>query len=129
MLEALTLDSNAVNRQEEEIRDRMRDLDEKARKRVYALAEKKTKAAETYAMCNYIFIAGLHHFYLGKTMRGLVNLVIFIIGLLTIPFYGIGLLIIFGITIVELPTLFRSQTIVKDHNNKVFMRLLELAEE
>ena len=129
MFEALTLNADAVNRQEEEIRDRMRDLDHETRQRVYALAAKQTKAAESYAMCNYIFIAGLHHFYLGKTVRGLVNLAVFILGLLTLPLYGAGLIFIIGITVVELPALFRSQTIVRDHNNKVLLGLLEMVGE
>lgn len=129
MFEALTLDADTVNRQEEDIRDRMRDLDDEARQRVYALAAKQTKAAETYAMCNYIFIAGLHHFYLGRTARGLVNLAVFILGLLTLALYATGVIFIIGITIVELPALFRSQTIVKDHNNKVLLGLLDMVGE
>ncbi len=129
MFEALTLDSDTVDRQEEDIRDRMRELDDAARQRIYTLAAKQTKSAETYAMCNYIFIAGLHHFYLGKVGRGLLNLGVFILGLITLPLYGIGLLFILGILIVEVPALFRSQTIVKDHNNKIFLDLLDMNSE
>lgn len=125
MFEALTLVADNVDRQEEEIRDRLHNLDEEARQRIYTLAAKQTKAAETYAMCNYLFVAGLHHFYLGKVFRGLLNLSVFIIGLITLPINGIGLIFIIGITGVELPALFRSQIIVKDHNNKIMLRLLE----
>jgi len=129
MFEALKLDSDAVDRQEEDIRDRMRDLDDGERQRIYTSAAKQTKAAETYAMCNYIFIAGLHHFYLGKVRRGLLNLGVFILSLITLPLYGIGLVFILGILIMEVPALFRSQTIVKDHNNRIFLGLLDTDRE
>ena len=61
--------------------------------------------------------------------RGILNLGVFVLGLVTIPVYGIGLLFLIAIAIVEIPALFRSQTIVKDHNNKVFLGLLEMVGE
>ncbi|HEY0731357.1 MAG TPA: hypothetical protein VGD33_02965, partial [Chitinophagaceae bacterium] len=79
------------------------------------------KDPDTYATLNYLFIAGLHHFYLGKWVRGLVNLSIFLFGVLLL-FTGLalaGVFLLIVITVVELKALFKSQTIIQEYNNDI----------
>jgi TM2 domain-containing membrane protein YozV len=70
-------------------------------------------------------MAGLHHFYLGNTQRGLINLCVMLLGLVLLPFFPIvGIIVLLGIVIVELPQLFKSQQIVHAYNNNVMRELI-----
>ena len=84
-------------------------------------AEKHLKDPDTYAVLNYLFIAGLHHFYLGKWIRGSINLFIFLMGVVLL-FTGLafaGVLLLVVISVIELKALFKSQIVVQDYNNGV----------
>jgi len=123
------LKKEAVDREEEAIREAVNRLPDNQRKWVYAEAEKAIKDPDTYAVLNYLFLAGLHHFYLGRWVRGLVNLMVFLAGLICLILGGvlIGILLIVGITVIELYALFRSQTIVQQFNNDIMRELLQTA--
>jgi TM2 domain-containing membrane protein YozV len=109
-----------VEQEENRLRDAVTTLPDDARKRYYVLLRKRTKDPDTYATLNWFFVAGLHHFYLGKVARGMINLAVFAVGVLLIFILPpIGIAIITVIFIVELWALFRSQIIVRDHNNRV----------
>lgn len=110
-----------LEEQEEAMRAKVRMLNDEQRARFYRLVEERLKDPDTYATLNYIFIAGLHHFYIGKWFRGLMNIAIFWGGVVAI-FMGawkMGLGIIAAITVFEFYELFRSQAIVQYHNNKL----------
>lgn len=111
---------------EESIRVRVSLLDDSKRKLYYARLNKALKDPDTYAVLNWIFLAGLHHFYLKKYVRGIVNLVLFLIGiaLLVNKFYLYGSIVIGTILITELYELFFSQTIILDYNNQISEQLL-----
>ena len=111
----------AIQQKEEHIRQLVRALPDHKRLRFFKETEKKLKDADTYATLNFIFIAGLHHFYLGKWERGLTNIVIFFAGVVML-FTGlivIGIFMLIAITIIELYALFRAQLIVQDYNNNI----------
>lgn len=110
-----------VQEKEDSIRTLVRELPDDGRLMFFKETEKKLKDPDTYATLNYIFIAGLHHFYLGKWGRGLVNIVIFWVGvtLLFTDYVGVGVIIIMALSIFELYELFNSQTIVQKHNNNL----------
>lgn len=110
---------------EERIRQLVRELPDDQRLRFFCEAEKQLKDPDTYATLNFLFIAGLHHFYLGKWIHGVINLSIFAAGviLLFTPLTGTGLLLLILISIVELKALFRSQTVVQDYNNGVMEKI------
>ena len=114
-----------VLNEEERIRKLVRALPDDKRYVFHKEAEKQLKDPDTYATLNYIFIAGLHHFYLGKWMRGLFNISVFLIGaiMLFTPLAIIGLLFIIAISIIELYALFKSQTIVHAYNNAVMKQI------
>ena len=121
------LNQSEVDAREEEIRLVVRELPDGTRKKYYEQAEKRLKDPDTYAVLNYLFIAGLHHFYLGRWFRGLVNLTVFGGGvyLLFLEQWQNGLIVIGIITALELYALFRSQIIVKHYNNGIAQEILD----
>ncbi len=116
-----------VQEKEESIRKLVRKLPDDMRLTFFKESEKKLKDPDTYATLNYIFIAGLHHFYLGKWGHGLINIVVFWVGVLLLfsNYTGIGVIIIIAISIFELYQLFKSQTIVQEHNNGVMEEIYQ----
>lgn len=118
-------DKEAIQEEEERIRGLVRELPDEKRLLFFKQAEKHLKDPDTYAALNYLFIAGLHHFYLDQWGRGLINLCIFLLGvvLLFTGFAGIGLLLLVAITLVELKALFAAQSVVQDYNNGVMERI------
>ncbi|WP_406610254.1 TM2 domain-containing protein [Agarivorans sp. JK6] len=116
-----------VEQRQEQLRAQIALLPQEQRKHFYQRWQKQVKDPDSYAVLNYLLLAGLHHFYLGKWLRGAVNLVISIIAILLVALgaglLGLGLLV--AITIVELPALFRSELVVLDYNNQQMQQLLE----
>ena len=115
-----------VRAREEALRLRVRELDDEARKAFYRQFNQRLKDPDTYAVLNYLFITGLHHFYLGRYWRGLVNVLVLCAGV-ALLFAGMlwaGLLAILAITILELGELFQAEAIVTDYNNGLMEELL-----
>ena len=111
----------AVQEDEERIRKLVRELPDDKRLIFFKQIEKGLKDPDTYATLNFLFIAGLHHFYLGKWVRGLINIIIFFIGVFFVfaGFVGMGIFILIAISAIELKALFKAQLIVQDYNNEV----------
>ncbi len=120
------LELELVKQHEEALRLQVRQLSDQQRKSFYHGFNQKMKDPDTYAVLNYLFIAGLHHFYLGRMSRGWANMLSFGVGL-ALLFGGlpwVGIAIIVGISVIELPALFQSEAIVTDHNNRLMESLL-----
>ncbi|MDQ7091016.1 MAG: hypothetical protein Q9M50_10290 [Methylococcales bacterium] len=111
----------AAQEHEESIRKKVRNLSDDQRLAFFKESEKKLKDPDTYATLNYIFIAGLHHFYLGKWGLGLMNISIFWTGVILLfsDYTTSGLVVIAAISIFEFYELFKSQVIVQEYNNKM----------
>ena len=124
------MNKDDIENQEELLREEINKLDENSKKLFFTKVEKEIKDPDTYASLNFLFLTGLHHFYLEKWLKGSINLSLFIFGLVLLfgsTFsYGIGLGIILAIFILELNELFKSQIIVQDYNNKVLEKNLKL---
>lgn len=120
------LNAAVVEEQQDQIRRQIREMSDEQRRTFYTLSEKKIKDPDTYATLNYIFIAGLHHFYLGKWSLGLMNIAIFWGGVaaLFLKYIELGIALIVGIAIFELFELFKSQAIVQNYNNLVNQEIL-----
>jgi TM2 domain-containing membrane protein YozV len=120
------LNADAVRDEEDAIRDALAALGPEQRKAYYRLSENRIKDPDTYATVNYFLVCGLHHFYLGKWLRGAINLIAFMVGavFLFTPTPLIGVIVIAAIVAVELPALFMSQSIVRHHNNKQARQIL-----
>ena len=115
------ISSDETLEEEERLRKVIRALPDDKRFAFYKEAEKQLKDPDTYAALNYLFIAGLHHFYLGKWIRGFFNITVFLAGtvMLFTPLAIAGVLLIIIITVIEFYALFKSQTIVQVYNNCV----------
>ncbi len=122
----MLLKQSEVDLREEELRIQVRDLPDEKRRAFYERAEHELKDPDTFAVLNYLFIAGLHHFYLGRWIRGLINLAVFSGGiyLMYLDQWKNGFIVIGIITVLELYALFRSQIIVKHYNNSVSADIL-----
>lgn len=120
-----------LDENEEKIRILVRALSDEQRLIFFSQTEKRLKDPDTYAALNFFFIAGLHHFYLGKNVRGTINVVIFLLGVIVIitGHYLVGSLIILLISAIELGALFLAQRIIQAYNNdimeKVYQDLIE----
>lgn len=110
-----------VQQDEERIRQLVRELPDDKKSLFFQQTEKNLKDPDTYATLNFLFIAGLHHFYLGNRIRGLINITIFFIGVLFlfIGLAALGILILIVISTIELKALFKAQLIVQDYNNGI----------
>ena len=124
------MNSNELEKQEELLREKIAKLSNENRKKFYERIEEEIKDPDTYATLNFLFLAGLHHFYLGKYLRGGINLGLFTLGLILLfgsSFsYGFGLGIILAIFVLELNELFKSQLIIHSYNNKILEKNLKL---
>lgn len=120
------MDLETVKQHEEALRLQVRQLDDSQRKQFYHQFNQQMKDPDTYAVLNYLFLAGLHHFYLGKLSRGWINLLVFGIGvlLMVVGLGWIGLALIVLISVIELKALFQSESVVTDHNNRLMESLL-----
>ncbi len=126
MFDAIRLDQDKVEEEEEAIRKRARDLPDPLRLDYHKRLKKELRDPDTYASLNYFFLTGIHHMYLGKYARGIVNLVVLIVGVFALALLPpLGVLIIAFILVIELMALFRSQIVVKDHNNKISQHILD----
>lgn len=127
----MMLKQSEVDAREEEIRLMVRELPDAQRKSYFEQAESRLKDPDTYAVLNYLFIAGLHHFYLGRWLRGLINLAVFGGGvyLMFLDQWRNGFIVIGIITALELYALFRSQIIVQHYNNSISEEILDSMEQ
>jgi len=118
----------SLRQEEEQLRAQIAKLNIEQKKQYYALEVEQVKDPDTYAVLNWAFLAGLHHFYLGKWQRGLLNLVLMLIGvILWLSTIGIvpGAVLIALVFVIELPQLFNSQKIIHRYNNELMKRLLK----
>ena len=109
-----------IEEREENIRERIKNIIGDQRVLYYNEVNKRIKDPDTYATLNYFFIVGVQHFYLGRWIRGCLNIFFYVIGIFFIFSPGLevfGVLIVVMITLMEIYSLFRSQSIVKHYNN------------
>ena len=131
VFEPFILKSGKVKENGEKLRASVRALNESERKVFFQYFSEHVKDPDTYATLNFFVIAGLHHFYLKKYIRGSINLSFFLLAIVTLFTIedgqwlgGIGILIVVLIVLIEIPALFRSQIIVEDYNNRLTEKIL-----
>ncbi|MDO8862718.1 TM2 domain-containing protein [Haliea sp. E1-2-M8] len=126
MLEAFTLKQRQVREEDERLREAIRSLSDSERIDFYRSYNESIRDPDTYAVLNWFFLAGLHHFYLGNWVRGSLNLVVMATGIFFLLLKPeLGLTLIAGILLIEIPALLRSQIIVEHHNTQVGWKLLQ----
>lgn len=116
-----------LKQEEESLRNEISQLTDDQRRDVYQYLDIHLKNPDTYAALNYFFICGLHHYYLKKWKRGTINIIIMLMGIILFftPLSWLGLLLIIGISLVEIPQLFQSQRIVYQYNNDCMRAALD----
>lgn len=122
--------NSSIDDLEDELRVRVKSLDQDSKKEYYRQLDHMIRDPDTYAVLNFFFVAGLHHFYLKKWTRGLINLGLLIFGITLVfgsfedpTFVGVGVFVIVGVYLVELAQLFYSQQIVREYNHDVGVHL------
>lgn len=121
------LNSDDVKKEEEKIRKEIFLLDDESKKSFYNNISNEIKDPDTYAVLNWLFITGLHHFYLKKYTKASINLSLFLISFILMfsDVYLLAIGIFIAVFIMELNQLFYSQIIVQDYNNKILKKSLE----
>ena len=123
----LTRDKEQLRLEENQLREQIATLSVEQKRQYYAQELQQIKDPDTYAALNWAFVAGLHHFYLGKWSRGLINLALMTLGVIFYFLVGFSLLgaaLIVFVFAIELPQLFNSENVIHDYNNQVIKRLL-----
>lgn len=106
-----------LERKEEALRQQVNLLPESQKKDFYSRQSTNLKDPDTYAALNWFFLGGFHHCYLGKYTLFALELT-----LLTVSIIGLYLghpsasIILILLVIYELPQLFFSQKIARQHN-------------
>jgi len=120
------LKQDEVDAEEEALRKAIRELSDDQRREFYGRAGKAVKDPDTYAVLNWFFVTGLHHFYLGRWQRGLIDIgaLIIAIGCFLVGLIWFGVILLVVVYSWELWELFRSQIIVQDWNNHLYRKLL-----
>lgn len=121
------LKQDYVDAEEDRLKAAANALPADERRAFYRDASRTLKDPDTYAALNWFFLTGLHHFYLGRWGKGLLDLGIFILGIALIIAgdFLAGILLILLVTAIEFWALFRSQIIVQDWNNRIYRQLLK----
>lgn len=111
---------------EDALRQQVNALPESQRKQYYAELAKQLKDPDTYAALNWLFLGGIHHFYLRKYALFATEFLLLMISLLLIiAGYHFLFWLIVAIALFELPQLFYSQRIVRIYNYRLSIRILE----
>lgn len=119
-------DQRAIDAEEDRLRTAAAGLPDRERAAFYREARRRLRDPDTYAVLNWFFMVGLHHFYLGRHGRGLldIGLVAAGIGFMVAGHVLLGLGLVLVVFILELQALFRSQVIVQSWNNRIQRQLL-----
>lgn len=120
------LKQQRVDAEEERIRACVAELSDAARVIFYQKLTRELKDPDTYAVLNWCFLIGFHHFYLKQWFRGLLNIMVSIISIsmLFTSIWLLGVIFLLVVTIFEMADLFRSQIIVQHYNNQLMQALL-----
>ena len=116
-----------VEREQERLRALARALSDEDRKVFFDELSRRIKDPDTYAVLNWFFPVGIHHFYLGRWSRGLADLGLMLAGIALVVSGAapVGIVLIGMVVVWELWALFRSQVIVQDWNNRIYRELLK----
>lgn len=119
-------DQRTIDAEEDRLRTAAASLPDRERAAFYREAQRRLRDPDTYAVLNWFFMVGLHHFYLGRYGRGLLDIGVVAAGIMLIigghMLAGLGSILV--VFVLELQALFRSQVIVQVWNNRIQRQLL-----
>lgn len=106
-----------LEKNEEQLRKQVNALPETQKKAFYKLQSERLKDPDTYATLNFFFLGGFHHCYLGKYTLFAIELTLLTLSMIGFFLgYPSLLCILILLVIYELPQLFFSQKIARQHN-------------
>lgn len=109
-----------LEQKEDRLRQQVSSLPEKQKKVYYKEQSQKLKDPDTYASLNWFFLGGFHHCYLGKYVLFIIELILLSISIIGLILeHSSSIYIIAALALYELPQLFFSQKIVRQHNYDV----------
>lgn len=121
-----------LNLEEHELREQIRGLPDKQRQYYMTLESASLKNPDRYLLLNRLFPLGLHHFYLGRWGRGILNSGLTAIGLallLGTDQVVYGLMLLAAMVFIEIPQLLNARHLVHSRNNRIMARCLARAQK
>lgn len=121
-----------LNLEEHELREQIRSLHDSQRQYYLTLERAKLKSPDRYLLLNRLFPSGLHHFYLGRWGRGIVNSGLTVAGLallLVTDQVVYGLMLLTAMVFIEIPQLLNARHLVHSRNNRIMARCLARAQK
>ncbi|GFZ81809.1 hypothetical protein GCM10011403_26570 [Pseudohongiella nitratireducens] len=119
-----------LNLEEHELRDSIRALSATQRRRYDLLEARLLKRPSTYVRLNIAFPLGLHHFYLGRLLRGLMNLSLTLTALFLLlytDFIAYGWMVMLATVLLDIPQLMNARLLVHSRNNQIMADCLKRA--
>jgi len=121
-----------LNLEEHELREQVRILSDRQRQYYLTLETAALKNPDLYLLLNRLFPLGLHHFYLGRWGRGILNSGLTVAGLALLLgtnqiFYALMLLV--AMIFIEIPQLLNARHLVHSQNNRIMARCLARAQK
>jgi TM2 domain-containing membrane protein YozV len=121
----------ALNLEEHELRERIRDLPPPGRQLYDELELAGLKDPDHYLRLNWLFPLGLHHFYLGRWERGVINLGLTVSALVLLSSAGMtlyGSMLLVAMVFIEIPQLLNARHLVHSRNNSIMASCLRKVE-
>jgi fatty acid desaturase len=114
-----------IDTDEKELEERVRNLPNEEKKKYFKAQALRLKDPDDYAVFNYMFLGGFHHFYLGNYLIFIIEIVLFMLAIvLFFQGFAWSLLILVALSIYELPQLFLSQIIVREKNLEISQSII-----
>lgn len=121
-----------LNLEENELREQIRMLSGAERQRYAEQEMRSLRRLDRYRQWNLLFFLGAHHFYLGRWVRGLANLLVSLTGialLMNDGLYRYGALLLAAVLIIEIPQMLNTAHLVHNCNNRIMQDCLNRARE
>lgn len=120
-----------LNLEEHELREQVRSLSDTQRQYYLQLETAGLKNPDRYLFLNRLFPLGLHHFYLGRWGRGVLNSGLTVAGMVLLGTHQLwsGLMLLTAVVFIEIPQLLNARHLVHSHNNRVMARSLRRAQK
>ncbi|MBC52705.1 MAG: hypothetical protein CMQ34_02600 [Gammaproteobacteria bacterium] len=120
-----------LNLEEHELREQIRSLSDHQRQYYLQLESGGLKSPDRYLLLNRLFPLGLHHFYLGRWGRGIINSGLTLGGLMLLLGTGhvvYGLMLLVAMVFIEIPQLLNARHLVHSRNNQCMAKCLARAQ-
>ena len=122
----LPLSEEKLEELEKSLKDDIQKLPQDTKAKYFSEFSNRVKDPDTYAVLNWLFLGGIHHFYLGRFITFGIEMTLLVFALTCyLAGFPVSLLILLGIAIYELPQLFFSQRIVREYNLKLSSKILD----